>query len=116
MTDEVPAGKAGVTEPGMKIAEGQHTPYQVRKEGGRESGRAGKYGGLCACFGLIRSLSECVKPNSGLQPPPLSLCTLCLAGGGGADGLPDGRAIELDGPPLAWLRRGQLASKGGGAR
>ncbi|EWM22343.1 nadh dehydrogenase ubiquinone 1 alpha subcomplex subunit 12 [Nannochloropsis gaditana] len=29
MTDEVPAGKAGVTEPGMKIAEGQHTPYQV---------------------------------------------------------------------------------------
>jgi hypothetical protein len=61
MTDEVPAGKAGVTEPGMKIAEGQHTPYQVRKEGGRESGRAGISGSLCACFGLIRSLSECVN-------------------------------------------------------
>ncbi|GAB5036121.1 nadh dehydrogenase ubiquinone 1 alpha subcomplex subunit 12 [Nannochloropsis oceanica] len=30
MTDEVPVpGKAGVTESGMKIAEGQHTPYQV---------------------------------------------------------------------------------------
>jgi len=31
MTDEVPVpGKAGVTESGMKIAEGQHTPYQVK--------------------------------------------------------------------------------------